>query len=60
LAGTLYTYLRTQVEFAAAGPIIGVQKTIDESKNWVDPIVGGRVLWNPHKSWQVNFEADTG
>jgi hypothetical protein len=60
MAGARYTYLRNRVEFAAAGPLIGVQRTIDESKNWIDPIVGGRVLWNPHKSWQVNLEADIG
>jgi hypothetical protein len=60
MAGARYTYLRSRVEFAAAGPLVGVQRTIDESKNWIDPIVGGRVLWNLHKSWQVNFEADIG
>jgi hypothetical protein len=60
MAGARYTYLRTRVEFAAAGPLIGVQGTIDKSKNWIDPIVGGRLLWNLHKNWQVNFEADIG
>jgi hypothetical protein len=60
MAGARYTYLRSRVEFAAAGPLIGVQRTIDKSKNWIDPIVGGRLLWNPHKNWQVNFEADIG
>jgi hypothetical protein len=60
MAGARYTYLRSRVEFAAAGPLIGVQKTIDGSKNWIDPIVGGRLLWNLHKSWQVNLEADIG
>jgi hypothetical protein len=60
MAGARYTYLRSRVEFAAAGPLIGAQRTIDGSKNWIDPIVGGRVLWNLHKSWQVNLEADIG
>ena len=60
MAGARYTYLRSRVEFAAAGPLIGVQRTIDGSKNWIDPIVGGRVLWNLYKSWQVNLEADIG
>ena len=59
-AGARYTYLRSRVEFVGTGPLIGVQGTIDKSKNWIDPIVGGRALWNPHKSWQVNFEADIG
>lgn len=59
-AGARYTYLRSREEFAAAGPLIDVQRTIDESKNWIDPIVGGRALWSPHKSWQVNLEADIG
>jgi hypothetical protein len=60
MAGARYTYLRTRLELAAVGPLAGIQKTIDESKNWIDPIVGGRLLWNLHKNWQVNFEADIG
>jgi hypothetical protein len=60
MAGARYTYLRSKMEFGAAGPILGVQKTADGSKNWIDPIVGGRLLWNPHRSWQVNIEADIG
>jgi hypothetical protein len=60
MAGARYTYLRSRLELAAVGPLAGIQKTIDESKNWIDPIVGGRLLWNPHKSWQVNLEADIG
>lgn len=60
MAGARYTYLRSRVEFAAAGPLVGVQRTIDGSQNWIDPIVGGRLLWNPHKSWQINLEADIG
>jgi hypothetical protein len=60
MAGARYTYLSTRVEFAGAGPLIGVQKNIGGSKNWTDPIAGGRLLWNPHESWQVNLEADIG
>ena len=60
MAGARYTYLRSRVELAAVGPLAGIQKTIDESKNWIDPIIGGRLLWNLHKNWQVNFEADIG
>jgi hypothetical protein len=60
MAGARYTYLSTRVELEAAGPLIGVQKNIGGSKNWTDPIIGGRLLWNPHKSWQVNLEADIG
>jgi hypothetical protein len=60
MAGARYTYLRSRVEFAAAGPLIGVQRTIDGSQNWIDPIVGARLLWNPHKSWQFNLETDIG
>ena len=64
MAGARYTYLYSRVKLAAAaeaGPIIiGAQRTIEGSQNWIDPIVGGRVLWNPHKSWQVNLEADIG
>jgi hypothetical protein len=60
MAGARYTYLSTRVELEAAGPLIGVQTKIGGSKNWTDPIIGGRLLWNPHESWQVNLEADIG
>jgi hypothetical protein len=43
MAGARYTYLRSRVEFAAAGPLIAVQRTIDGSQNWIDPIIGGRL-----------------
>jgi hypothetical protein len=60
MAGARYTYLHNRVENEAEGFLIANQTTIDQSKSWIDPIVGGRLLWNPHKSWQVNFEADIG
>jgi hypothetical protein len=60
MAGARYTYLRSQMELTVAGPLGGAQGTIDGSRNWIDPMVGGRVLWNPHKNWQVNFEGDIG
>lgn len=60
MAGFRYTYLRTEVELAAASPLIAVYGTIDKDKSWFDPIIGGRLLWNLHKSWQINFEADIG
>jgi hypothetical protein len=60
MAGARYTYLRSRLESEAAGFLTANQRTIDESKNWIDPLVGGRVLWNLHKSWQVNLEADIG
>ena len=60
MAGARYTYLRNRVESEAAGFLTANQRMIDKSKNWIDPIIGGRLLWNPHKNWQVNFEADIG
>jgi hypothetical protein len=60
MAGARYTYLRNRLESEAAGFLTANQRMIDKSKNWIDPIIGGRLLWNPHKNWQVNFEADIG
>lgn len=60
MAGARYNYFRTRVEFEAAGPLLGVQQTIDKSKNWIDPIIGGRLLWRLYKDWQLTFEADMG
>ncbi len=60
MAGARYTYLHNRLENEAEGFLIANQTTIDQSKNWIDPIIGGRLLWNPHESWQFNLEADIG
>ena len=60
MAGARYTYLRNRLESEAAGFLTANQRMIDKSKNWIDPIIGGRLLWNLHKNWQVNLEADIG
>lgn len=60
MAGARYTYLSTKMELAVVAPLVAGQRKIKGSKNWTDPIVGGRLLWNPLKSWQINLEADIG
>ena len=57
MAGARYNYLRTRIDLDVAGLL---QQSAEGSKNWTDPIVGGRLLWMPHERWQLSFEADAG
>ena len=31
-----------------------------DERNWADPIIGGRVGWNPNKAWTLSARADVG
>jgi hypothetical protein len=60
LAGARYQYLRTKVDLEIQGPRQTRTLEADKSKNWVDPFVGGRVLWRPGTSWITSLETDFG
>ncbi len=42
------------------GPLGLVSASTDNKIAWVDPIIGGRVLWNLSDRWQAGFRADVG
>jgi hypothetical protein len=56
MAGARYNYLRTKIEL----DVDSLHRSADGEKNWTDPVVGGRLLWQPHKNWQFNLDADAG
>jgi len=61
LAGARYTYLRTRIEANLTGPLgRSVSVTRDGSRDWVDPIVGGRFSWRPAQGWLIGLRSDLG
>jgi hypothetical protein len=53
-----------RVRFTVDTPLGPVTKTVavDKvgTKDWYDPIVGGRLLWNLSDHWMLGFRADVG
>jgi hypothetical protein len=61
LAGGRYYYLRTRIEADLTGPRgTTVPFELDGSRDWVDPIVGGRFSWRPAEGWLVGLRSDFG
>jgi hypothetical protein len=68
LAGVRYTYLQTKLDgnatLSLSTPLGTVSRTfaldVTGTKDWYDPIVGGRVLWNLSDQWTLGFRADFG
>jgi hypothetical protein len=68
LAGFRYTYLQTRIDGNASltllTPLGPVSRSFDfdvtGTKDWYDPIVGGRLLWNFDDHWMLGFRADFG
>jgi hypothetical protein len=61
LAGARYTYLRARIDADLTGPrgrTIGL--TLDGSRDWVDPLVGGRFSWRPAEGWLLGLRTDFG
>jgi hypothetical protein len=50
------------VEVEVQGPL-GIRSFsagADRSRDWVDPFLGGRVLWRPSEKWLMGFRTDVG
>jgi hypothetical protein len=60
LGGARYTYLRTKIEATIVGPLGAQRRTVQGRRDWVDPILGGRLSWNLSDSWTLGFRADIG
>jgi hypothetical protein len=58
--GARYMYFMTKVEGTLSGPFGGRSRTFKGTRDWVDPIVGGRVLWNLSDRWMAAFRTDVG
>jgi hypothetical protein len=53
-AGARYTYVNTKLKIRDGGP------QVDGNKNWVDPIVGIRTIWQLTPKWSVTAFGDIG
>ncbi|MGZ3493956.1 MAG: hypothetical protein ACXWM6_04550 [Thermodesulfobacteriota bacterium] len=61
LGGARYAYFRTKVDGTITGPLGNAVSIFKAgTKQWVDPILGGRVSWNLSDNWMVGFRADVG
>jgi hypothetical protein len=60
LGGARYTYLRTKIEATIAGPLGTTRRTLQGKRDWVDPILGGRLSWNLSDRCMLGFRADVG
>jgi len=58
LVGARVLYFTTKLE--VTGPLGLVSASTKNKIDWVDPIIGGRVLWNLSDRWMAGFRADVG
>jgi opacity protein-like surface antigen len=59
--GLRYAYLKEKIDLniniAGVGSVGG---TLGTSEDWVEPFVGGRVVWDLHDKWSLNIRGDAG
>jgi len=59
--GLRYSYLREKIDLNVN--IAGVSsagRTLGGSEDWVEPFVGGRVIWDLDDTWSLNIRGDAG
>jgi hypothetical protein len=59
LGGGRYTYLNAELDIEGAGPL-GADLEVEKSKDWIDPIVGGRVRIDITERLAFNLRGDVG
>ena len=60
LLGARYLYFGTSATVSTLGPLAVRSVSFSKKQDWVDPIIGGRVLWNLGNRWMVGFRGDVG
>ena len=59
--GLRYTYLRQKVDVTVDIPGVGsAGRTLGTSEDWVEPFVGGRVIWGLNDKLAINIAGDAG
>ena len=59
--GLRYTYLREKVDLTVDIPGVGsAGRTLGTSEDWVEPFVGGRVIWGLNDKLAINIRGDAG
>jgi hypothetical protein len=59
LAGARYMALEAEVDIEGAGPL-GLDIKRDDNKDWIDPIVGGRIFYDITEKVSLGLRADIG
>jgi opacity protein-like surface antigen len=61
-AGGRYAYLKQEVGVSPTGPLAPIigQRTIGGDSDWVEPFVGGRILWRVTERFFTAFRGDVG
>jgi len=59
--GLRYAYLREKVDLTVNIPGVGsAGRTLGTSEDWVEPFVGGRVIWGLNDKLAINIAGDAG
>ena len=59
--GLRYAYLREKVDLTVDIPGVGsAGRTLGTSEDWVEPFVGGRVIWGLNDKLAINIAGDAG
>ena len=63
IGGFRYTWMRLDAEFTPSPPLVFLGATpvkLTQTKQWVDPLVGARVLWQFEPEWALGVEGTVG
>lgn len=63
IGGFRYTWMRLDAEFTPSAPLVFLGATpvkLTQTKQWVDPLVGARVLWQFEPEWALGVEGTVG
>ena len=58
MSGLRYHYLKEEIKLGLPGPLPSV--TLGGSENWIEPVIGGRVVWPFAKKWALAVYGDMG
>ncbi|MEE9575440.1 MAG: hypothetical protein V3W03_05005, partial [Gammaproteobacteria bacterium] len=59
--GLRYAYLREKIDLTVDIPGVGsAGRTLGTSEDWVEPFVGGRVIWGLNDKLAINIAGDAG
>lgn len=56
IGGARYTYLNQEIELTFPGPI--PKQDLGGSKDYVEPLIGARLIWTLSDQWKVAFRGD--
>ncbi len=59
--GLRYSYLKEEIDLNVNIAGVGsTGRTLGTSEDWVEPFVGGRVIWDLNEKWSLNVRGDAG